>query len=171
MDRVAEAGLVDESSRRDLLSNRLVIVESKTAGKPIRTPEDLRLLDRVAMADPEAVPAGVYARRYLEEAGLWRELAPKVIPTLDVRGALAAAASGNADAAFVYRTDAGIEPRVRVAYEVPRDQGPEILYPVALMRGVESDAARDFLRFLGTAESGRVFEKFGFVFLGEGRER
>lgn len=169
MNRVAESGLVDEATRRDLLSNQLVIVEPKTAGSPIRSPRDLRFLAHVAMADPEAVPAGVYARRYLEKVGLWKELAHKVVPTLDVRGALAAVASGNVEAGFVYRTDASIEPRVRVAYEVPRNQGPRILYPVAVLRQEKSEDAFALLRFLGTAEAGRVFEKYGFVFLGEGR--
>ncbi len=121
------------------------------------------------MADPEAVPAGVYARRYLEKLGIWKELQRKVVPTLDVRGALAAVASGNVEAGFVYRTDASIDPRVRIAYEVPCEEGPRILYPVALMRQGESEAASDLLRFLGTAASGRVFEKYGFVFLPEGR--
>jgi molybdate transport system substrate-binding protein len=169
MDRIASAGLVDDASRRDLLSNQLVIVEPRTARQPVRSPEDLRRVAHVAMADPEAVPAGVYARRYLEKRGIWNELQRKVGPTLDVRGALAAVASGNVEAGFVYRTDASIDSRVRIAYEVPRDEGPRILYPVALMRQRESETAAALLRYLATASAGRVFEKYGFVFLPDGR--
>jgi molybdate transport system substrate-binding protein len=171
MDRVAEAGLLDGSSRRDLLSNELVIVAARESRALVRAPDDLLHLDRVAMADPESVPAGVYSKRYLEERGLWKDLARKVVPTLDVRGALAAVASGNVDAGFVYRTDASIEPRVRVAYEIPRDEGPEILYPVGVMRQSTSEAAPALLRFLETAEAKRVFEKFGFIVLAGGDER
>jgi molybdate transport system substrate-binding protein len=169
MDRVARAGLVDEASRRDLLSNQLVIIEARRSRTKLGVPADLLRVEHVAMADPEAVPAGVYARRYLETAGLWATLAAKVVPTLDVRGALAAVASGNVEAGLVYRTDASIEPRVRVVYEIPRDEGPEILYPVAVMRQASSESAIAFVRFLGAAEAGRIFEKFGFVFLTEGR--
>lgn len=167
MDRVADEGLVDRGSRRDLLENQLVVVEPKDTRARARTPQDLRLVDHVAMADPESVPAGVYARRYLEKAGLWSDLARKIVPTLDVRGALAAVASGNVEAGFVYRTDASIEPRVRVAFEIPRDEGLAIRYPVAILGQTRSEPAHALLRFLGTAEAGRVFERFGFVFLGE----
>jgi molybdate transport system substrate-binding protein len=149
-----------------LLSNHLVIVEARAAGEPIRSPRDLERGGRIALADPEAVPAGVYARQYLEKLGLWDRVRSRVVPTLDVRAALAAVASGNVDAGFVYRTDAILEPRVRVAFEVPRDEGPRIVYPLALVRG-GSEEARALFRFLVSPEAAAVFERYGFVVLGE----
>src|SRR5207245_2934230 len=83
-------------------------------------PADLAKLKRLALADPEAVPAGIYARRYLETVGLWPALHDRVVPTLDVRAALAAVESENVPAGIVYRTDAALSKRVRVAFEVPR---------------------------------------------------
>jgi molybdate transport system substrate-binding protein len=168
MDRVAAAGWIEDGWRRDLLSNQLVVVEARAGPSRIRGPQDLERVERIALGDPEAVPAGVYARQYLEKLGLWERLRSRVVPTLDVRAARAAVASGNVDAGFVYRTDASLEGRVRVAFEVPREEGPPIAYPLALMRG-GSDEARALYRFLGSTEARAVFERHGFVVLG--RER
>jgi molybdate transport system substrate-binding protein len=134
MDAVAAAGLLDNASRADLLSNQLVIVVP--AGRtPFASPRDLTAasIRHVALADPAAVPAGVYAKAYLESLGLWTALQPKVVPTLDVRAALAAVDSGNADAAFVYRTDAAIAHRTSIAFAVPVAAGPRIVYPAAAL--------------------------------------
>ena len=162
MDRVAAGGMIEPEWRRDVLSNQLVVVESRTAPNPIRGPGDLEGPFRIALADPEAVPAGVYARQYLEKKGLWERLRSRVVPTLDVRAALAAVASGNVGAGFVYRTDAGLDPRVRVAFEVPRDEGPKIRYPLAVVRGAPEDA-RTLFRFLDSSEARDGFERHGFV--------
>jgi len=166
MDRAMAGGSIEEGSRQDLLSNHLVIVEARAAGEPIRSTRDLERGGRIALADPEAVPAGVYARQYLEKLGLWDRVRSRVVPTLDVRAALAAVASGNVDAGFVYRTDAILEPRVRVAFEVPRDEGPRIVYPLALVRGA-NEGARALFRFLVSQEATEVFERYGFVVLRE----
>lgn len=165
MDRVAAGGSIEDDCRRDLLSNQLVVVEARAAASTLHGASDLSRVERLALADPEAVPAGVYAREYLEKLGLWGRLRFRVVPTLDVRAALAAVASGNVDAAFVYRTDAAIDPRVRVAFEVPRDQGPRIVYPLALQTGADENA-RALFRFLASRQSRAVFEKHGFVWLG-----
>lgn len=165
MDRVASSGWIEKGWRRDLLSNQLVIVEGANVPSRIRGPKDLEAVDRIALGDPQAVPAGVYARQYLEKLGLWERLAGRVVPTLDVRAALAAVASGNVDAGFVYRTDASLEKRVRIAFEVPREEGPRIVYPLALVRG-GSEEARALYRFLFSAEARAVFERHGFMVLG-----
>jgi molybdate transport system substrate-binding protein len=131
MDGLEAAGLVRASDRRDVLSNVLVVVVPKDAPARVAGPQDLRAVTRLALADPQGVPAGVYARTWLEKVGLWNELAGKVVPTLNVRAALAVVESENAEAGIVYRTDAALSKRVRVAFEVPRDQGPAIVYPMA----------------------------------------
>ncbi len=162
MDRLEAQGAIEAGSRRDLLSNQLAIVEARTGPARVRQPSDLERVGKIALADPEAVPAGVYAREYLEKLGLWNSVRSRVVPTLDVRAALAAVASGNVDAGFVYRTDALLEPRVRVAFDVPAGDGPRIVYPLALVRGAV-ESARSLHRFLGSPEAGRIFERYGFV--------
>jgi molybdate transport system substrate-binding protein len=85
-----------------------------------------------------------------------------VIPTDNVRSALAAVESGNVDAAFVYKTDVRVAKRVRVAFEVPREQAPEISYPFALVNGARPAAPR-LLAFLRSRAALAIFAKHGFV--------
>ncbi len=167
MDAVERAGLVSRQDRVDLLSNVLVVVEQagKGAGRPggPTHPEGLAAVSRLALADPQAVPAGVYARAWLESIGLWERVAPRVIPLLDVRAALAAVASGNADAAIVYRTDAALSNRVRIAFEVQRSEGPPIVYVAAPLLRFPGSSARAFVAWLGSPPARRVFERHGFL--------
>jgi molybdate transport system substrate-binding protein len=109
------------------------------------------------------VPAGIYAREYLEKEKLWAALELKVIPTANVRAALAAVASGNVDAGIVYKTDAAISKQVMVAYEIPASDGPEIVYPMAEVKGAGKPAAKAFLDYLKSSAAGAVFIKFGFI--------
>ncbi|HEX2222800.1 MAG TPA: molybdate ABC transporter substrate-binding protein, partial [Thermoanaerobaculia bacterium] len=116
------------------------------------------------LAQPKTVPAGIYAREYLTKLGLWTAIARKVVPTDNVRAALDAVESGNVDAGIVYKTDARISKQVKVAYEVPRAEGPRISYPFAVVAATKHSAsARRFLRFLGSPAARKVFEKHGFL--------
>ena len=165
MDRVQNAGLLAAGSRVDLLANQLVVVVSSEGAPALARPADLRLqrIRKVAMGDPDSVPAGVYAREYLQSVGLWKDVAAKIVPTRDVRAALAAVAAGNADAAFVYRTDVQRTDAVSVAFSVPVDPGPPIRYSAAAMSGPAQDAARRFLAFLREPVATGVFQQAGFI--------
>lgn len=165
MDEVQQAGLVDPAERWDVLSNELVVIvpgESKTA---IAAPGDLTKLGRLALANPESVPAGVYTRTWLESLGLWPRVKDRIVPTLDVRAALAAVEGGHADAGIVYATDAAISQRVRVTYRVPRDQGPPIVYVLAPLKTSKKAGARALATFLASRDAAPVYERFGFVVL------
>ena len=162
MDEVQGAGLVRAADRVDLLSNRLVVVVPAAARAAPATAEELAGVGTLALGDPEAVPAGIYARQWLERRGLWERLRGRVVPTLDVRAALAAVESGNADAGIVYRTDAAISRRVRVALEVPADEAPRIVYPAALLGDAPGPAARAFYEHLRSPAARLVFERLGF---------
>jgi molybdate transport system substrate-binding protein len=164
MDTLAQAGLVAAGDRVDLLSNTLVVVVPADSSRTLRSAAEIASFDRLALADPQAVPAGVYAREYLESLGLWRGLAERVVPTLNVRAALSAVESGHVPAAIVYRTDARISRRVRVAFEVPRGQGPSIVYVMAPLAGT-SAAGRAFAKELVSPAAAAVFEKHGFIVL------
>jgi molybdate transport system substrate-binding protein len=165
MDEVERAGLVRAGDRVDLLSNRLVVVvPATTPTVPVRA-EDLVGVRRLALGDPEAVPAGIYARQWLEKRGLWQRLRDRVVPTLDVRAALAAVESGNADAGIVYRTDAAISRRVRVAFEVPAGEAPRIVYPAALLTASRGASARAFFEHLRSPAARAVFGRLGFEVL------
>ncbi len=162
MDRLARSGLIRAGTRRTLLSNTLVIVVLEKGRQMV--PAELPTLRRIALADPEAVPAGVYAKAYLQKLGLWAAVEPKVVPTENVRGALAALEAGNVDAAIVYKTDAALSRKAFVAFEVPRAEGPLIAYPVALLRDARAaEEGAAFLDFLESPEGRAIFERFGFL--------
>jgi molybdate transport system substrate-binding protein len=166
MDALEKMGLIEKSTRRSRLSNSLVIVVAADSPQAIQSPRDLtgEKIQHVALADPQSVPAGIYAREYLRKIHLWDAIAPKVVPMANVRAALAAVESGDAEAGIVYKTDAAISKKVQVAYAVPRADGPKISYPMALMKEArEPAAARSFLAYLESDAAGRVFSKFGFI--------
>jgi molybdate transport system substrate-binding protein len=166
MDGLEKEGLVQHDDRVDVLSNTLVAIVPLNSKLTINAAHDLLAVKHLALANPETVPAGVYARKYLESIGLWERLVPKVVPTLDVRAALAAVEAEHADAGIVYRTDATISKRVHVAFEVPREKGPPILYPLApIVRSRNAEAAGALVRHLVGSDAIAVYKRFGFVVL------
>lgn len=168
MDALAKQGLIAQETRRNRLSNTLVVVVASDQGASIARPEDLLSdhVQHVALAEPATVPAGIYAKAYLQKIGLWSELKAKVVPTQNVRAALAAVEAGNAQAGIVYRTDAATSKKIRVAFEISRDDGPEIRYSAAVLsNAARPEAARAFLRFLDEEKAKRRFEAHGFIVL------
>jgi molybdate transport system substrate-binding protein len=166
MNDLAKAGLIAVETRRSLLSNTLVIVVHIEKGAAVNSPADLAsdAVRRLALAEPLTVPAGIYAREYLQRAGLWDQVRGKVVPLENVRACLSMVESGNVDAGIVYRTDALISKKVRIAYEVAFADGPKIAYPLAVTRETKQpEAARRLAAFLASAEARAVFAKYGFL--------
>ncbi|MGA2541474.1 MAG: molybdate ABC transporter substrate-binding protein [Verrucomicrobiota bacterium] len=166
MDSLEKQGLIATGTRRQRLANSLVIVVADDSKLAIASAKDLTqpAVKRLALADPQTVPAGIYSKKYLEKLGLWPALSPKVVPTDNVRAALAAVGSGNVQAGMVYKTDAAISKHVKIACAVPPADGPAIIYPVAMVTDSKDPAAaRKFLDYLNSTEATRVFEKFGFL--------
>ncbi len=166
MDALEREGLLRARSRADLLSNTLVVIVPRASAARVLGPRDLLGFRSLALADPQAVPAGVYARAWLERLGLWPALAPRVVPTLHVRAALAAVESENVEAGIVYRTDAAGSTRARIALEVPRAEQPAIVYPVAVLARGSSPDAEAFVAYLRSPAGRAVFTRFGFLWLG-----
>jgi molybdate transport system substrate-binding protein len=169
MDGLEKKGLILKETRRSRLSNTLVIVVTVDSSLAIQSVEDLASakVKRVALADPKAVPAGVYAREYLSKRKLWAAVEPKVVPVENVRAALAAVESGNVEAGMVYKTDAAISKKVKVAWEIPASDGPDISYPVAVIKeSRNAESAGKFVQYLDSTEAARVFQKYGFQLRG-----
>jgi molybdate transport system substrate-binding protein len=164
----AASGRLVAGSVRDLLSNTLVVVVPGRVGAATLTPADLAGsgVTRVALGNPQSVPAGVYARQWLERAGLWPAVSPKVVPTLTVRAALAAVRAGRVDAGVVFATDARTAPDVVVAYRVPAADAPPIRYPMAVVRGPRQAEAAGFVQFLTSPAARAIFEAAGFLMAG-----
>jgi molybdate transport system substrate-binding protein len=164
MNVASEAGAIDRATRVDLLANRLAVIvrPGHTRIRDIRgvLGPDVR---RVAIGDPGAVPAGVYARDYLQAVGLWDALQSRLVPVGNVRAAVAAVENGSADAAIVYETDAAIVRTAVIAFVVTGAGAPRILYPAAVVAGSRHrDAAARFLLFLRGPQGAEIFRRYKF---------
>ncbi len=165
MDALEKKGLLLPGTRYGLLSNSLVIVVANGASAVPKSASDLVRPEykKIALAEPQSVPAGIYAREYLQKIKLWDALKEKVVPTENVRTALAAVESGNVEAGFVYQSDALVSKKVKVAVEIPTVEGPKISYPVAVIRSSKEPAsARKLEEYLVGAQAREIFQKFGF---------
>jgi molybdate transport system substrate-binding protein len=166
VDHLIREGRARGDDRRVFAANRLTVVVAPGRPGP-GTLADLAVLKRVALADPAAVPAGIYAREMLEKAGLWAAVKPRVVPTQDVRAALALAETGAADAAIVYATDARRAPRLTEAPVVPAALQPEVRYVAVVTaharRSGVGPAAEAFLAALTGEVGRRHLAAFGFV--------
>jgi molybdate transport system substrate-binding protein len=166
MDNLDKHGRLEPGTRKNLLSNQLVIIVPADSKLAISSPKDLLKADikRIALAEPSSVPVGVYSSKYLTDEGLWDKVKAKLVPVQDVRATLAAVESGNVEAGFVYKTDAAVSKKVKIVYEAPIDKGPKITYPVAIVRDSKrKDAARDFMNFIMSPPAKDVFRKYGFI--------
>jgi molybdate transport system substrate-binding protein len=153
-------------TRVNLLSNQLAIAVPADRARRLQSARELlhSRFKRIAIGDPAAVPAGVYAKAYLQKLGIWEALSSRLVPSTSVRAALAAVENGAADAAIVYRTDAASTSRASLALAIPIAEAPRISYPAALIRsGRNRGAAMRLLSWLQSAEAGRIFEAAGFI--------
>lgn len=168
MDALEQKGLLVEQSRRNRLSNSLVIIAASDSDLSIAACRDLAdpKVKRIALAHPKTSPVGFYAWQHLEKLQLWPAVQPKVIFADNARAILAAVEAGNVDAGIVYATDAAVSRKVRAAYELPRAEGPKIVYSMALVKNSpQPEAARKFLSILASEKAGQVFKKHGFIVL------
>jgi molybdate transport system substrate-binding protein len=158
-------GEVVANTRVDLVSNQLAIAVPADRPRTLRSARELTdpAFRRIAIGDPAAVPAGVYAKAYLEKLGIWPAVSAKAVPSASVRIALAAVENGAADAAIVYRTDVMAARGAVLALAIPLADGPRIVYPAAVIRsGRNREAASRFLAWLRQGEALQIFEAAGF---------
>ncbi len=167
MDYLAVRGLIRIETRTNLLSNRLVLVAPSGSQATLKIEPRFPLAallgdQRLAMADPDSVPAGKYGKAALEALGVWQEVAPKVARAENVRAALRLVAHAEAPLGVVYRTDALAERRVRTVGEFPLSVHPPIVYPAAIVAGSRSKLAYEYLRYLRSHAAQDVWRRHGF---------
>ncbi len=155
------------ASRVDLVANRLVLIVPTSSTFKVRIVPGFPLAralgnDRLAMGDPDHVPAGMYAKAALINLGVWKSVASRIAPTLDVRAALVLVQRGEAGAGIVYATDALITDRVRVVDAFPGDSHPPITYPAAIVAGQARPEVWRFFSFLTAPEATTAFSRQGF---------
>lgn len=164
MDRADQQNLIARDTRRNFVSNRLVVAVPAASAMGLSRLEDLARGDitQIAVGNPESVPVGRYTKAVLEGAKLWDVLRPKLVYAQDVRQCLDYIARGEVNAGFVYVTDAAIGgAKVKAAFEVPTAR--PIVYPIAVVKGNGQDsAARRFVEFVRSDTARNILTKYGF---------
>lgn len=168
MDYVAGKGLIRPESRVSFLTNRLVLIAPGGSNVRLNIARGFPIArtlgsGRLAMADPDSVPAGKYGKAALTSLGVWPTVASKVARAENVRAALALVERGEAPLGIVYATDARASSRVRVVGTFPANSHPAITYPVAALRASTNPEAEAFRRFLISREGRAIFIRRGFA--------
>jgi len=172
MDWLQSRNLIVTDSRHTLFGNRLVLIAPRDSALQIQLAPKLDLGaalgrgNRLAVADPDHVPAGIYAKAALETLGLWRSVARRLARARDVRAALTLVARGEAAAGIVYGTDALASRAVRVLDLFPPASHPPIVYPLAVVAGRDRPAVRALYGFLLSPEAAAIHARFGFTVAG-----
>lgn len=164
MDALEKGALLTTGSRRTLLKNKLVLIapvgQSRITAFESLTSADVKL---IANGDPDSVPSGKYAKETLQSLKLWDAVKDKQILCKDVRQVLTYIENGNADAGFVYVTDAKTTDKVKIVATADEKSHTPITYPAAVVKASKTQqAGADFLAFLSSKPVQAVFEKYGF---------
>jgi molybdate transport system substrate-binding protein len=170
MDYLARRGLIKPETRRNLLGNRLVLISPAGARRDVAIAAGFPLASllgngRLAMADPDSVPAGKYGKAALEHLGVWPSVKTRIARADTVRAALALVSRGEAPLGIVYRTDAAADRTVEVVGFFPEDSHPPITYPIAAVAASTTPTAAAYLEFLRSPAARPAFEKQGFTVL------
>ncbi len=164
MDQAEEQKLMDPATRVNFATNSLVLIVPADSGLGLKHTAELtgEKVRRIAVGNPESVPAGRYAKAALIAAGLWDTLQPKFIQAESVRQVLDYVGRGEVDAGFVYMTDASIAGDKISVLETMAGHEP-VTYPAAVVAAsTHKDTAHRFVRFLLEAEAQAVLAKYGF---------
>ena len=168
---LAERNLIDHARQTTLLGNDLVLIAPKDGNLDALDPASGSLsaalgnTGRLAIGDPDHVPAGVYAKQALTTLGIWDSIANRLAPAGDVVAALTFVARGEAPLGIVYRTDVGLSDAVHIVGSFPTDSHDVVRYDIAPVRANPSEAATALLDHLTSEVARPVFERFGFIFL------
>lgn len=169
MDYAVSKDSIQPDTRANLLENTLVLVAPKVSKQgdiTINAQTDwLKLLDggRLAVGDPDHVPAGIYAKESLQKLGAWDALSSKLAPAEDVRSALALVERDEAPLGIVYGSDAVASKGVKVVAVFPADTHQKVEYPIAIVKGHDTPVVSAFYKYLQGPEAAKVFQQYGFT--------
>jgi len=169
-----QRGLLDKGNFVPLLRNDLVLVASADSAVTLSIGPHFPLAaalgdNRLAVGDPDHVPAGIYAKAALRSLGVWEEIEPKLARAASVRAALLFVERGDCPLGIVYRTDALSDRKLRIVGQFPADSHPPIIYPAALVAGRKTPESLAFFHYLLSRDASEIFRKFGFGTLSQDR--
>jgi molybdate transport system substrate-binding protein len=170
MDYLQQRNLIQPATRKSLLGNRLVLAAPADTDVKIDIKPGFDLVGalkggRLAMADPDSVPAGKYGKAALGKLGVWSSVSDKIARSDNVRASLLLVSRKEAPLGIVYATDVAADSGTKVAATFPPDTHPPIVYPIALTKDGTDPSAAKFLAFLSSAAAKPIFEKQGFTVL------
>ncbi len=170
MNYLEEKSLVDNATRTNIVKNELALItysENKTAYNVDFSSNDFwkATLEntRIALGDPDHVPAGLYAKESFEKLGVWKTVEPKVAPAQNVRAALLLVEVKEADLGAVYSSDASVSNKVKTIATFPADTHAPIEYPIAIMKDRANNATNGFYNYLLSDDAAAIFKKYGFA--------
>ena len=170
MDYLAKRNLIKPETRANLLGNRLVLIAPVDSAAELAIGPNFPLAQalgngRLAIADPNGVPAGKYGKAALEALGVWATVADRLAPAENVRATLALVSRGETPLGIVYQTDADSDKGVKIVGTFPASTHPPIIYPIAMVASSTNPAALGYLAYLKSPAARPTFEKHGFTVL------
>ena len=177
IDYLDRSGLLQTATIGDIAGNRLVVVTGRVPGasQAGASAADLEVLlaqpgARLAVGEPQSVPAGRYAEQALTNLGLWQAVQGRIVPTDNVRTALALAARGEAQFAVVYASDAAASPDVLVVARLPDASHAPVRYRAAVVDAATHQDALAFRAYLAGETSQQAFLRHGFSLVSKGED-
>ncbi len=164
MDNLEKENLIDKSSRKNLLNNRLVLIVSKDYKDKVKSLSDLTSVNgKIAMGEASVVPAGQYGKESLEKLNLMDKVKDKMVYAKDVKQVVQYVESGEAVAGIVYKSDATVLKNSSIAETIDESSHKPIVYPEAIVTASkEKEIAKKFLEYLNTDSAKEAFKKYGF---------
>lgn len=165
MNALKEESMVDEDSIIQLLENKVVLIVPKDVESKITSFDDILNADKIAIGDPDSVPAGQYAKEIFDSLGIYDKVAEKASLGTNVTEVLNWVAEGSADAGVVYATDAATTDKVVVAANAPEGSLKEpVIYPIGIVSASQKkEAAKLYVEFLQSSDAKTILEKYGFL--------
>ena len=168
VDYLVRKGVIEQNAVAKYLTNQLVVIANAEdmqipASLKIEALADLAEGQKLSVADPDHVPAGIYAKEALMFLGIWDQVRSKLVRQSNVKGALVLVSRQEAALGIVYRTDALSEPKVRIVAHFPAKSHAPITYVLARVGAEASTAVRQFEAFLKSDKGVAIFEKYGFA--------
>lgn len=168
MDHVAAKGLIRPGTRATFLTNQLVLIAPASSRARLVIGRGFPLAralgrGRLAMADPDAVPAGKYGKAALSALRVWPSVEGRIARAENVRAALALVERGETPFGIVYATDARASARLRIVGTFPAGTHPPITYPIATLKAARNRDTEAFRRFLLSREGKAIFARRGFA--------
>lgn len=161
-EEVVDEGYIEEENTVELLRNEIVLVVPE--GGTVTSFDDLENAERIAVGNPESVPAGEYSMEAFENMDIMEGIESKFIFATDVRQVLNYVETENVDAGVVYHTDALTSDGIEVVDTAPEDSHSPVIYPLGILKGTDNPKAqRAFYEFVQSEEAGEIFNEYGFI--------